>query len=103
MTDPLILCVVADLAACGHRDWGHHCSKPLGHPDDHGCECEPREVWPRDPVYELACRLYVAHWTVRYLDVREVPSRRVVEAACRPADSSWRVLAVVALAYCGVA
>ena len=98
MTDLLIFCVVAELDACGHLDWGHHCSKPLGHQDEHGCPCG--EAWPRDPVYELACRLYVEHFTVRYLDEINVPPRRAMMSACRPADSPWRALAVLAIRYC---
>lgn len=100
MTD-LTSCIVADLAACGHHDWGHYCSKPLGHQDEHGCDCEQQVLWPRDPVFELACRLYVEFWTVRYLDDLTVPPRAAMVAACRPADSPWRVLASLALRYCG--
>lgn len=101
MTDLLIFCVVADINACGHRELGHHCSKPFGHQDDHGCDCEPPANWPRDPVLELACRLYVEHFTVRYLDELNVPPRRAMESACLPADSPWRALAVLAIRYCG--
>lgn len=103
-----MICILTNPGACAHLDSGHYCARALGHGGLHECECG--NTWPPDREFELACRLYIAHWTVvaRVPELHpdweppRVPERSVVEAACRPADSPWRAQARLAMAFCGV-
>lgn len=108
MTTSPFLCILTDPSACGVEDWGHYCSRPIAHDDPHRCDCG--QEWPTNPEYELACRLYVAHWSTVSAhpelhpdwEPPEVPTRRVVRAACWFPASQWRVLARVAAEALGV-
>jgi hypothetical protein len=72
----------------------------LAHEDDHDCGCEFIRGWEKDTNFEVACLLYVAHWTTQdALGRRIAPTRKTVEAACRPLDSDWREKALIAETY----
>lgn len=93
---------LAPAEACGAGADGHHCTLPPDRHDDlHRCPCG--EAWERDDEFELACKLYREHYTVRYLDAPEFPPAAVVEAACRPTDSPWRRLVRIAARHWAVA
>jgi len=81
---------IAPEGSCEFSDVGHHCRKGPGHADHHSCDCYP-DWGNRKVVEEMARMLYVAHFGFS--------PERSIEAACKPLDSHWQMMALKAIVW----